>query len=124
MIATFSPTSAFIRVDFPTFGRPTKAANPLRCSVIIARLPAARAASVARASGCRLVFIADAVVGFLFHGEPREPTPSALGPFGAKHQAVGRRARSGDRNLAERLGEQARRGVDIVLVDLDVEEFA
>ena len=32
VIATFVPTSAFVSVDFPTLGRPTKQANPLRCS--------------------------------------------------------------------------------------------
>ena len=28
VIATLAPTSAFIRVDLPTFGRPAKAAKP------------------------------------------------------------------------------------------------
>src|SRR5690606_29419645 len=30
VIATFSPTSAFVRVDLPAFGRPTTHANPDR----------------------------------------------------------------------------------------------
>jgi hypothetical protein len=30
VMATFAPTSAFIRVDFPTFGRPVKHAKPER----------------------------------------------------------------------------------------------
>ncbi len=30
VIATFSPTSAFSRVDLPTFGRPTRQAKPER----------------------------------------------------------------------------------------------
>jgi hypothetical protein len=30
VIATFSPTSALVRVDFPEFGLPTKQTNPDR----------------------------------------------------------------------------------------------
>ena len=30
VMATFSPTSAFVRVDLPTLGRPTKVTNPAR----------------------------------------------------------------------------------------------
>jgi len=30
VIATFSPTSALVRVDLPTLGRPTKETNPAR----------------------------------------------------------------------------------------------
>ena len=30
VMATFEPTSAFVSVDFPAFGRPTKHANPER----------------------------------------------------------------------------------------------
>lgn len=35
VIAIFSPTSALVSVDFPTFGRPTKVTNPLRVVSII-----------------------------------------------------------------------------------------
>jgi hypothetical protein len=30
VIATFSPTRAFVSVDLPTFGRPTNETNPAR----------------------------------------------------------------------------------------------
>ena len=35
VIATFSPTSAFVRVDLPTFGRPTIETNPARYSATV-----------------------------------------------------------------------------------------
>lgn len=38
VIATFDPTIAFVRVDFPTFGRPTKVAKPERKSLIARQL--------------------------------------------------------------------------------------
>jgi hypothetical protein len=38
VIATFSPTSAFVRVDFPELGLPTKQTNPDREAV--KRVPA------------------------------------------------------------------------------------
>jgi hypothetical protein len=34
MIATLVPTSAFVRVDLPAFGRPTKQQNPERNSAV------------------------------------------------------------------------------------------
>ena len=34
VIATFEPTSALVKVDFPVFGRPTKQTKPERNSVI------------------------------------------------------------------------------------------
>src|SRR5690606_34318269 len=34
VMAIFSPTSALVSVDLPTFGRPTNVTNPLRVSVI------------------------------------------------------------------------------------------
>jgi ribosomal protein S27AE len=33
VIATFAPTRAFVSVDLPVLGRPTKQAKPERCSV-------------------------------------------------------------------------------------------
>src|SRR5579885_1187919 len=38
MMATFVPTSAFVSVDFPAFGRPTKHANPARYPSVTAPL--------------------------------------------------------------------------------------
>src|SRR5690606_39841438 len=35
VIAIFSPTRALVRVDLPTFGRPTNVANPLRMVSLI-----------------------------------------------------------------------------------------
>ena len=50
-IASFSPTSAFSSVDLPTFGRPSSATTPARCSAsaVIGR---PRRASAARAAAC------------------------------------------------------------------------
>ena len=39
MIATFSPTRAFVRVDLPALGRPTRQAKPERCGVCVIRSP-------------------------------------------------------------------------------------
>ena len=35
VMATFSPTSALVRVDLPALGRPTKQAKPVRCGAAV-----------------------------------------------------------------------------------------
>lgn len=39
VIATFEPTRAFVSVDLPALGRPTKQANPERCASRLVTAP-------------------------------------------------------------------------------------
>src|SRR6188768_1693133 len=98
MIATFSPTSAFMSVDLPAFGRPTKHVNPERCSAI------------------------GAFLSLNDHGT--EPAPAALKAVGTKYQTMGLRGSAGYRHATKSLGQQPSDGVDIIIVDFQLEEFA
>ena len=82
MIATFSPTSAFMSVDLPTLGLPTKHAKPLlwRWSVILVLL----------------------VIGLALDHDRREATASPLDPVRGEDEPVGSR---GARRGAPRAGE-------------------
>src|SRR5690606_28498353 len=58
------------------------------------------------------------------HHERRELLASTLDPLGLEVQPVDHRARARERDLAERLREQTTRGVDVVVVELELEQVA
>ena len=77
-IATFSPTSAFVSVDLPTFGRPTMAtyAGPMRCGDL-GHHDTASGRSRDRASSACIAAACSA--GFLLRPSPRpQARPSML----------------------------------------------
>src|SRR5690554_182537 len=102
VIAIFSPTSAFVSVDLPTLGRPTKVTNPLRvCSVIFSLL------------GCR---------GALDEYGGDAPPTSARCPAG-QDQSADLGGDAGLRHLVDRLAEQPADRVDVVVLEFDPEQI-
>ena len=117
-MATFSPTSALVSVDLPALGRPTRHANPDRnarpAPAVVSRgRPAGRRRGVGlgrrRRRGAR----------------PRSRAGCA-GPraVGDQHEPVDLGARARDRHPAERLGEQAADGVDLLVLEVEAEQLA
>ena len=58
------------------------------------------------------------------HDHGGDPVASAGHLLGGERQPGHRRVRPGDRDPADRLGQQAADGVDLLLLDVDVEEVA
>src|SRR5450756_1449503 len=128
VIATFVPTSAFVRVDLPAFGRPMIDANPDRNSVTTLAFLVTTARGVARERGPvyrpmpGLVTV-PLVLG-ASHQKGRNAVPAALRPLGEEPNTPDGRLGPGDRHLPARLGQQARGRVHLVVVDLQVEQLA
>src|SRR5690554_5236666 len=104
VIAIFSPTNAFVSVDFPTLGRPTKVTNPLRVVSVIVRL----------------LFLACGA----FHEHCRDPSSAPSGGATRENQTVDLRGDARLRNLVNRLTEQSTDRIDVLVFELDAEEIA
>src|SRR5215204_1584539 len=115
VIATFSPTRAFVSVDLPTFGRPTIETNPARYSATV--VPFHCIAFVER--GLR---VDEGLVGL--DEDRRDALPSALGALSLEHEARDARPLSGLRQPAELLREQAARRIDVFVIEVESEQLA
>src|SRR5690606_16951236 len=125
VIATFSPTSALVRVDLPTLGRPTRATNPARCTPpLSAPVPSAVPGTCCSSlMGILLVSVLVLVVGRPAHQHRGEPFASAGRALRLEVEAEGGGGAAGDRHPPGGLGEQPANGVDVIVVDVEVEQL-
>src|SRR5215207_2234292 len=115
VIATFSPTRAFMSVDLPTFGRPTNETNPARYSATV--IPSVELARVEGRLG-----VDERLVGF---DEDRgDALAPALGALRLEHETGDGDAIAGLRQPAELFGEQAPRRVDVLVFEVEPEQLA
>ena len=136
VMATFSPTRAFVSVDLPTFGRPTNVTKPdlpstaashdrspffeTRTSPVrggttrISPVRGERPTAVSAASSCLAAF----------DEHRRDPATAPAGRAAGHDEAavLGRRARL--RHAAESLAEKPADRVDVLVVEFDAEQVA
>src|SRR5699024_7916127 len=120
VIATFSPTSALVSVDLPTFGRPTRATQPERC--VSVPLPASAAcvgagAAVPGSCSAVIVVLLVAVRRVLVrrgaaHQDGGQSLAAAGALLGLQLEAVGDRVGAGERHAAGQPGQAPRGGCD------------
>ena len=132
VIATFSPTSALVSVDLPTFGRPTKVTNPDRNSAGSVRshhspllaplwrdadLAGARRAPDRRVSAASSASLRSTNTVARPRPRPRDAPPVMTRPsYSAVAPGCGTRP--------ERLAEQTADRVDVLVLELDAEQVA
>ena len=127
VMATFSPTSAFVSVDLPALGRPTRQANPDRKGRRSRRAGLRRTRGARHDAAARDGWAACSARARVL-GAPHDDVASWF-RRPSKRSAVSTspstaRARAGDRHPAERLGEQAADGVHVLVVELEAEQLA
>src|SRR5690349_22265660 len=115
VMATFSPTSAFVSVDLPTFGRPTIETNPARYSATMA--PSLELPGLER--GLR---VDEGLVAL--DEDRRDALAPALGALGLEDEPRDRHALAGQRKVPELLREQAAGAVDVLVLEVEAEELA
>ena len=125
VIATFWPTSALVSVDLPAFGRPTRQANPARyagsspCAAPVAALaPCATPVATCQPLGLlgrRLQPAATSTVAIRWRRPAIRSAVRAARPPRACDPGIGTRPSA--------LAEQAADGVDLLVLDLDVEQL-
>src|SRR3954453_21056019 len=129
VMATFWPTRALVRVDLPAFGRPTRQANPARYA---GASPSDEVSCDSSLMG--LLLLEDPAgerlgVGGVQRFQPAhdhrgDPVPSTGHLLRRQGQPRDGGGRPRDRHPADGRGEEAADGVDLLLLDVDVEEVA
>ena len=115
VIATFSPTSAFVSVDLPTFGRPTIETNPARYSATV--VPSFELARVEGRLGVDERLVA-------FDEDRGDALAPALGALRLEDQPRHGHALPRLRQPAELLREQPARRVDVLVLEVEAEQLA
>src|SRR5699024_3181604 len=134
VIATFSPTSALVSVDLPTFGRPPRATKPERGGPApCAPAPPGSWPSSPGWPSCRCpapiaVLLPLVLLVLVLRGPAHQHGGQALAAAGAllrlefetEHVHLG----AGDRHPSGGLGQQSADAVDVVVVQLETEQVA
>src|SRR5450830_720817 len=120
VMATFSPTSALVSVDLPTFGRPTNDTKPALNSAG-AWGSFATVVSIAWFAE-RGLRVDEGLIALDEHGA--EPLATAFRALGGKDESRIRGDRAGQGQTPERLRKQTADRVDVVVVEVDREQLA
>src|SRR5690606_29220783 len=133
-MAIFSPTSAFMSVDLPTLGRPTKVTKPLRWVSVMGSILAALAGLLIgrglgdgdiAGAGVPAEDLVDLTerLGALDE-DGRDTAAAAARRAAGEDQPLGFDHLAGLRHVAEVLRHEAADRVDVLVLDVDPEQFA